>query len=703
MLNVKTLTDTMSRMQLPQLQQYAALHKNDPYIVTLALSIANQKKQMQAGQAGQAGMMPQPKVVDQDIAQMVPAAPQQALPEESGIGQLPAQNMQNMAGGGIVAFDDGGEVPGYASGGQPSAKQIFAEKYHDAAVRAGEQLGVDPGIIISQWGLETGWGKSIIPGTNNLGNIKDFSGKGTSAYDKAEKSTSKYRKYETPEAFADDYVKLIKRKFPEAVGAGNDVNKFTAGLRPGEKGGYASDENYATKLAKTFTNFLPFGTASAEEVRPSTPSVADQIPGQSVKAPAAKQEDTSFFSPGWFEQKAEDLGLSKDVGRNVFNTFMAPTPLAPATTLPSKGLGIAGLGEKIYNKLVPAAGMSEKQVAALRAENEAARLAEAAKGSQLPQRITGPAQALEQGSQVIPVTSAGQATVQSAADLEKARLANQAADQLAATQAAQRAAQAAEKIPSAAERLQQASYIRESDEAARLMNQARAAANIKTGLQTAEGIAALPESAEAPFVANKTANAYDTGVMGGAPLPTAEEGIVAALKDKKAPAELAVEPEAAKKPSFDFNDFLIHSGLALAANKDPNALAAIGASGQAGLAALDAKQKMLADLEARTNEAEYRKAMGIEAKAKAKQAEAMAGAIERGAKEKNLQLEAEKLIAQELSKDKFLNMPGQEAARAAREAQMRATIYRQLGIEPTMGTGAPAPTGGFSVVGSRPG
>lgn len=136
MLNVKTLTDTMSRMQLPQLQQYAALHKNDPYIVTLALSIANQKKQMMASKDGQAGMQPQPKVVDQDIAQMVAPPPQQmppqqgmapqqgmpppqqqqALPEDQGIGQLPAPNMQNMAEGGIVAFDDGGSVPGYAGG-----------------------------------------------------------------------------------------------------------------------------------------------------------------------------------------------------------------------------------------------------------------------------------------------------------------------------------------------------------------------------------------------------------------------------------------------------------------------------------------------------------------------------------------------------------------------------------------------------------
>ena len=130
MLNVKTLTDTMSRMELPQLQQYAALHKNDPYIVTLALSIANQKKQMKAGQAGQAGMMPQPKVVDQQLAQMFAPPPQQmaqAMPEDQGIGTLPAQNMQNFAGGGIVAFDDGGDVPGYQSGaftGQLTPQQI---------------------------------------------------------------------------------------------------------------------------------------------------------------------------------------------------------------------------------------------------------------------------------------------------------------------------------------------------------------------------------------------------------------------------------------------------------------------------------------------------------------------------------------------------------------------------------------------------
>lgn len=115
MLNVQALTTTLSAMSLPQLQQYAAMHKTDPYVVTMALSIANQKKQAMTAQQGQAGQQPMPKVVDQDIAQIAPrAAP---MPENVGIGQLPAQNIQNMCGGGIVAFGEGGDVPRYQVGG----------------------------------------------------------------------------------------------------------------------------------------------------------------------------------------------------------------------------------------------------------------------------------------------------------------------------------------------------------------------------------------------------------------------------------------------------------------------------------------------------------------------------------------------------------------------------------------------------------
>ena len=49
----------------------------------------------------------------------------------------------------------------------------FIEQYMPAAIAAGNKIGVSPHVLLGQWGLETGWGKSVIPGTNNLGNIKD--------------------------------------------------------------------------------------------------------------------------------------------------------------------------------------------------------------------------------------------------------------------------------------------------------------------------------------------------------------------------------------------------------------------------------------------------------------------------------------------------------------------------------------------------
>lgn len=59
----------------------------------------------------------------------------------------------------------------------------FKRQYGALADQVGRALGVDPNVLIGQWGLETGWGKSVIPGTHNLGNIKDFSGAGTAATD----------------------------------------------------------------------------------------------------------------------------------------------------------------------------------------------------------------------------------------------------------------------------------------------------------------------------------------------------------------------------------------------------------------------------------------------------------------------------------------------------------------------------------------
>ena len=129
MINVNQITSQLARMPDQALQQYAMMHKNDPYTVSLALSESNRRKQMRDAAQGQQGMAPQPKVVDQGIAGIMPQAPQpqmpppqaQPLPEDVGIGALPAPNMQGMAGGGIVAFGDGGDVQRFDNGGAVDA------------------------------------------------------------------------------------------------------------------------------------------------------------------------------------------------------------------------------------------------------------------------------------------------------------------------------------------------------------------------------------------------------------------------------------------------------------------------------------------------------------------------------------------------------------------------------------------------------
>ena len=126
----------------------------------------------------------------------------------------------------------------------------FVAQYGPMAQAIGNKLGVSPDIVLGKLGLETGWGKKVIPGTNNLGNIKDVSGRGTMATDNYNGSRDAYLRFENPETFGAYYSDFIQRLYPNAVGAGNDPNKFTAGLAKGKLGSYAEDPAYATKVAQ---------------------------------------------------------------------------------------------------------------------------------------------------------------------------------------------------------------------------------------------------------------------------------------------------------------------------------------------------------------------------------------------------------------------------------------------------------------------
>ncbi len=114
MFNVQQITDRLAGMSDAQLQQYAQMHKDDPYILPLAASEFKRRQQTRA--ASQQQQAPQQTVADQNVAQMQPQQVSDQLPEQQGIGTLPAQNLAQMADGGIVGYAEGG-VPRFAKKG----------------------------------------------------------------------------------------------------------------------------------------------------------------------------------------------------------------------------------------------------------------------------------------------------------------------------------------------------------------------------------------------------------------------------------------------------------------------------------------------------------------------------------------------------------------------------------------------------------
>jgi hypothetical protein len=104
MFNVEQITARLATLPDPALQQYAMMHKADPYIMALAMSESKRRKHLRAASQG-APVPEQPKIVDQAVSDMAP--PQS--PDDAGIASLPTQEM-NFADGGIVAFAGGGDT-----------------------------------------------------------------------------------------------------------------------------------------------------------------------------------------------------------------------------------------------------------------------------------------------------------------------------------------------------------------------------------------------------------------------------------------------------------------------------------------------------------------------------------------------------------------------------------------------------------------
>lgn len=164
---------------------------------------------------------------------------------------------------------------------QPLAKskEDFVRMMLPHAQRAGNELGVDPNALVAQAALETGWGRAVPSQTSGSSSFNLFGIKAGSNWNGATahvptlefedgvpvRKVERFRAYNSPADSFNDYARLIggNPRYENARGAGGDVATFASAL---QKGGYATDPNYAQKVV-----------AVADEVRAVTNNLADNI------------------------------------------------------------------------------------------------------------------------------------------------------------------------------------------------------------------------------------------------------------------------------------------------------------------------------------------------------------------------------------------------------------------------------------------
>lgn len=145
----------------------------------------------------------------------------------------------------------------------------FIENLYPAAKRVSDQTGMAWETILAQAAQETGWGEHVLPGTNNIFNIKaDSSWKGeTRTFNVHEYDAngniyytdSKFRVYPSIDAAMEDRVKFLKEN-----GRYADAGLFDEGVKGNlqaeanalKRAGYATDPNYAQSLVEVFNSSI---------------------------------------------------------------------------------------------------------------------------------------------------------------------------------------------------------------------------------------------------------------------------------------------------------------------------------------------------------------------------------------------------------------------------------------------------------------
>ena len=170
-------------------------------------------------------------------------------------------------------------APGKAAFG---SKEEFIATMLPLAEQAADKIGVDPRYLVAQAALETGWGKSVIrqqdgSSSHNLFGIKSHNSWGgesarvvTTEYvnGKPVKESASFRAYASYAHSFDDYVSFLQgnQRYERALANTHKPEQFAQEL---QKAGYATDPNYARKIAQIARQMQTYQTVAAVTVPPA--------------------------------------------------------------------------------------------------------------------------------------------------------------------------------------------------------------------------------------------------------------------------------------------------------------------------------------------------------------------------------------------------------------------------------------------------
>lgn len=134
----------------------------------------------------------------------------------------------------------------------------FASAWAPYAAQVGQSRGIDPNVLLAQWGMESDYGTNRGSQQNNVAGVT------------ANGVPGQWASYSSPQAFSDAFSDLLARNYSGTTGTGSNTMDYVQALGSGRIGSYygsQSADSYAAALqgaANRIAGVAPDAVASAD-------------------------------------------------------------------------------------------------------------------------------------------------------------------------------------------------------------------------------------------------------------------------------------------------------------------------------------------------------------------------------------------------------------------------------------------------------